>query len=52
MVPLGAVFANTVDPKGVSGGEIVVLAADLLLEPTDLLGKNSTELPQSVQTMW
>ena len=39
MVLFAAVFADTVDLEGVAGGEVVVFAADFLLQLADLLGE-------------
>ena len=39
MVLFAAVFADSVNLKGVAGREVVVLAADFLLELADFLGK-------------
>ena len=52
LVLLAAVFADAINLKGVAGREVVIFAADFLLQLADFLEKNSTELPQSVQTMW
>ena len=39
VVFLAAVFADSIDLKRVSSGEVVVFAADFLLEVADFLGK-------------
>ena len=39
VVLFAAVFADPIDLKGVPGGEVVIFAADFLLELADLLGK-------------
>ena len=39
MVLFAAVFANPINLKSVPGGEVVIFAADFLLELADLLGK-------------